>query len=143
MSLDQLRELRRSIVFGEKGHAAIVDHRGNIVSHPRPDWEAAIKNIAAIDPVARMMKGESGISRFHSPAANLKMIAGYASVPVAGWGVMVPQPEQELAFHAEDIQNSTQVALIVGVLVAGGLAWWLAGWLTAPIARIEAASRGV
>ena len=141
MSLDQLRELRRSIVFGEKGHAAIVDHRGNIVSHPRPDWEAAIKNIAAIDPVARMMKGESGISRFHSPAANLKMIAGYASVPVAGWGVMVPQPEQELAFHAEDIQNSTQVALIVGVLVAGGLAWWLAGWLTAPIARIEAASR--
>ncbi|MEP1029830.1 MAG: ATP-binding protein, partial [Alphaproteobacteria bacterium] len=141
MSLDRLRELRRSIVFGEKGHAAIVDHRGNIVSHPRPDWEAAVKNIATIDPVARMMKGESGVSRFHSPAANLKMIAGFASVPGAGWGVMVPQPEQELAFHAEDIQKSTQIALIVGVLVAGGLAWWLAGWLTAPIARIEAASR--
>ncbi|UTW50376.1 HAMP domain-containing protein [bacterium SCSIO 12827] len=141
MSLDRLRELRRSIVFGEKGHVAIVDHRGNIVSHPRPDWEAAVKNIATIDPVARMMKGESGVSRFHSPAANLKMIAGFASVPGAGWGVMVPQPEQELAFHAEDIQKSTQIALIVGVLVAGGLAWWLAGWLTAPIARIEAASR--
>ncbi|MEQ9681531.1 MAG: ATP-binding protein [Rhodospirillales bacterium] len=141
MSLEQLRELRRSIVFGEKGHAAIVDHRGNIVSHPRPDWEAAIKNIAAIDPVARMMKGESGISRFHSPAANVKMVAGFAAVPVAGWGVMVPQPENELAFHAEDIQRSTQIALFVGVLVAGGLAWWLAGWLTGPIARIEAASR--
>ncbi|MAY67340.1 MAG: hypothetical protein CMM77_09455 [Rhodospirillaceae bacterium] len=111
------------------------------MSHPRPDWEAAIKNIADIDPVARMMKGESGIARFHSPAANLQMIAGFASVPMTGWGVMVPQPESELAFQAEDIQKSTQIALIVGILVAGGLAWWLAGWLTAPIARIEAASR--
>ena len=140
MSLAWLHALRRSIVFGEKGHAAIVDHLGNIVSHPRPDWEAAIKNISAVAPVQLMMKGETGISRFHSPAANLWMIAGYAAVPTVGWGVMVPQPEKELSFHAEEIQHSTQIALAVGALVAGLLAWWLAGRLTEPIRRIEEAS---
>ena len=141
MSLDRLRDLRRSIAFGEKGHAAIVDHRGNIVSHPRPDWEVAIKNIAKIDPVARMIAGETGISRFYSPAADLKMVAGFAAIPRSGWGVMVPQPERELAFYAEEIQKSGQFALIAGVLAAGLLAWWLAGRLTAPIARVEEASR--
>lgn len=141
MSLDHLRELRGSIAFGERGHAAIVDHRGNIISHPRPDWEAAVKNIAAVEPVARMMAGETGVSRFHSPAANLRMVAGFAAMPDFGWGVMVPQPENELAFHAEEIRRSVKIALIVGTIVAAVLAWWLAGWLTAPIARIEEASR--
>ena len=141
MSLDHLRELRRSIVFGERGHAAIVDHLGNIVSHPRPDWEAAIKNIATVDPVARMIDGETGVSRFYSPAANLQMVAGIAAIPDFGWGVMVPQPENELAFHAEEVRRSVKVALFVGVLIAGVLAWWLAGRLTDPIARIDAASR--
>jgi signal transduction histidine kinase len=141
MSLDRMRALRRSIAFGEKGHAAIVDHQGNIVSHPRPDWEAAIKNIAGVDPVAKMLQGETGMSRFHSPASNLNMVAGFAAVPGVGWGVMVPQPERELAFHAQEIQKSGQIALITGVLAAAALAWWLAGRLTEPISRIEEASR--
>ncbi|PIW25806.1 MAG: hypothetical protein COW30_18205 [Rhodospirillales bacterium CG15_BIG_FIL_POST_REV_8_21_14_020_66_15] len=141
MSLDKLRELRRSIAFGDRGHAAIVDHRGNIVSHPRPDWESAIRNISDVDPVARMIKGETGISRFLSPAANLEMVAGFAAIPGVGWGVMVPQPEAELTFHADEIRKSGRIALVVGVLAAGFLAWWLAGRLTVPIARVEEASR--
>ncbi|MBD3667360.1 MAG: HAMP domain-containing protein, partial [Kangiella sp.] len=48
--------------------------------------------------------------------------------------------EKELSFHAEEIQHSTRIALIVGALIAGLLAWWLAGRLTEPIRRIEEAS---
>ncbi|MEK9671202.1 MAG: hypothetical protein VW268_01695 [Rhodospirillaceae bacterium] len=64
LSLNKLRDLRRFIAFGEKGHAAIVDHQGNIVSHPRADWEAAIKNLAMVEPVKMMIAGKTGISRF-------------------------------------------------------------------------------
>ena len=141
MSLEPFRELRRLIVFGEKGHAAIIDHKGNIVSHPRPDWEAAVKNIAKVEPVARMIAGESGMSRFLSPAANLKMVAGFSAIPRYGWGVMVPQPERELAFHAEVIRKGGEIALVIGLLMSCALAWWLAGRMTAPIAKVEEASR--
>lgn len=139
-SLDRIRKLRASIAFGHGGHAAIVDHRGNVVAHPRPDWQAAVKNIAQVDPVARAIAGGSGIARFHSPAADEGMVAGFANVADFGWGVMVAQPEKELAFHAEEVQRSAKIALAVGFALGGLLAWWLAGRLTAPIGRIEEAS---
>ena len=30
-----------AIAFGKLGHAAIVDHTGSVLSHPRPDWVAS------------------------------------------------------------------------------------------------------
>jgi len=69
-------ELGKSISFGEKGHAAIVDHAGNVLAHPLPSWIASRKNIAKISAVARMMNGETGIEQFYSPALKGDMIAG-------------------------------------------------------------------
>lgn len=88
--------LGRSVAFGKKGHAAIVDKEGNILAHPLPDWVAQRKNIAQVSAVQRMMAGETGIEQFYSPALKGDMIAGLTSVPGPGWGVMVPQPVSEL-----------------------------------------------
>jgi hypothetical protein len=35
-------ERGNSIAFGEKGHAAIVDHTGRLMAHPLPSWVATM-----------------------------------------------------------------------------------------------------
>lgn len=104
-------DLGRSIVFGEKGHAAIVDRTGAVIAHPRADWISERKVIAKVTPVARMMKGETGIETFYSPAADEDMIAGFTTVAGPGWGVMVPQPVAEI--YDKVAQNQSSLFLIV------------------------------
>lgn len=76
--------LGKAISFGVRGHAAIVDHKGNVLAHPLDDWIAERRNIAKISAVARMLNGETGIETFYSPALKSDMIAGFTVVPEVG-----------------------------------------------------------
>lgn len=112
-------ELGEQIAFGKRGHAAIVDRAGNILSHPIPDWVASRRNIAQVSAVARMMRGETGIEQFYSPALKGDMIAGLTAVEGPGWGVMIPQPVAEI--HEKVRENSLPIilALAIGWTMAG------------------------
>jgi len=108
---DFFTDLGRSIVFGEKGHAAIVDRSGTVLAHPRSDWVKQRKNISQVSAVQRMMQGETGIATFYSPAAEKDMIAGFTTVGDAGWGIMVPQPVSEI--HDKVAQTQSSLLLII------------------------------
>ena len=60
-------ELQSAIAFGKKGHAAIVDRRGRAIAHPNPQWRTAMRDLSALEPVRRMMGGETGVTRFFLP----------------------------------------------------------------------------
>ncbi|CAN0604486.1 unnamed protein product, partial [Ectocarpus sp. 12 AP-2014] len=67
---DYFVELGQAISFGKMGHAAIVDHVGNVLFHPLPAWTASRQNISGVSAVQRMMRGETGVETFFSPALN-------------------------------------------------------------------------
>ena len=115
MDTSYFRHLADSIAFGVKGHAAIVDQEGNVLAHPLAKWVAERKNIASISVVQRMIGGETGVEKFYSPALKGDMIAGFTTVPGAGWGIMVPQPISELHAKAYDGQLSTLTVLAAGI----------------------------
>ncbi|MEM7288988.1 MAG: EAL domain-containing protein, partial [Pseudomonadota bacterium] len=114
ISTKYFQELGKEISFGEKGHAAIVDQHGNVLSHPLDHWVKAAKNISAVSAVKRMMNGETGVERFYSPALEGDMIAGLTVVPGPGWGVMIPQPISELEAKA----FANLMPLLAGFLIA-------------------------
>jgi len=89
-------ELQSAIAFGKKGHAVIVDRRGRVIAHPNPQWRTTMRDLSALEPVRRMMNGETGVMRFFSPALQEEVITGFSTVPEVGWGVMIPQPLSEL-----------------------------------------------
>ncbi len=113
LSLAPIEALRRRIRFGERGHSAIVDQHGRVVAHPNPAWMAEMRDISSWPVVQAMMAGRTGVTTFYSPFVGAEMVAGYASVPGIGWGVMVPQPLDEVA---RDVR-----ALVRPVLVGGAL----------------------
>ena len=126
-------DLGKSISFGKKGHAAIVDSAGNVLAHPLPSWVASRKNIAKVSAVKRMMNGETGIEQFYSPALKGDMIAGLTSVKGPGWGVMIPQPVQELYDKVFENNKSILMALAIGLIISTIFVFVLANSLASPL----------
>lgn len=126
-----------AVAFGVKGHAAIVDQTGQVIAHPLPAWRKAIKNMAKITPVKRMMAQETGTAVFYSPALKADMVTGFTFVPTTGWGVMIPQPVSEIRSAATLIQNSAIGISAAGVAVAALLSWFLSGYLTRSLSLIS------
>ncbi|WP_299814285.1 EAL domain-containing protein [uncultured Roseibium sp.] len=134
------KNLSQSIIFGEKGHAAIVDRSGTVIAHPRQEWVDTRKNISQIPIVARMMNGETGIAEFFSPAVDKEMIAGFTSVPGPGWGVMVAQPVSEI--YEKVATNQSSLLLIIGgaVLATIAIGLLLARSLSRPLEDLARAT---
>ncbi|MCH7550590.1 MAG: PAS-domain containing protein [Proteobacteria bacterium] len=143
LGLEYVRKLQKSIAFGRRGHSAIVDKKGNLMAHPDPEWQRQMKNIAKVKPVAKMMAGETGVTIFYSPAVKKDMITGYTAVPSTGWGVMVPQPLEELEERAGDVQRVALTLIFIGLLVAGVLSWFLSGLLVRPVEAVVQAAREI
>ncbi|NKB51785.1 MAG: EAL domain-containing protein [Rhizobiaceae bacterium] len=129
-------ELGKQISFGAKGHAAIVDQSGNVLAHPLPSWIAVAKNISKVSAVRRMMNGETGIEQFYSPALKGDMIAGLTSVQGPGWGVMIPQPVQELYAKAFENLKPIFFGLILSVFATLLLVKTSINWLARPLENL-------
>jgi signal transduction histidine kinase/ActR/RegA family two-component response regulator len=85
-----------------------------------------------------MLGGETGVSRFFSPALQTDMIAGFTTTPGTGWGVMIPQPLTELKAHVAQVQRAIWAvsgAALLGATLLGGV---VSRWLAAPLQRIGA-----
>jgi len=136
ISTQHIREAQAAVVFGERGHAAIVDRTGKAIAHPNADWVATMKDMSFLPPVERMMRGETGVSQFFTPAMNADMVAGFTAVPNVGWGVMIPQPYEELERRASDVQNVALAIAAAGIAFAGLISWMLALKLSSPIKSI-------
>jgi diguanylate cyclase (GGDEF)-like protein/PAS domain S-box-containing protein len=141
LSTTYFKELQQSISFGIRGHAAIFDHQGKVIAHPRQDWVDHMKNLTTLEPVTQMLAGHRGVTIFDSPAINQPVVAGYTTVPKLGWGVMIPQPMSELQRSAADLAKITFEIVLLGLLGAGILSWWLAGFLSQPVLAITQATR--
>ncbi|RKF15571.1 diguanylate cyclase [Alginatibacterium sediminis] len=136
ISLAYIYSMQRSIAFGEKGHAAIVDQRGRVLAHPNKQWQREAKDISSISIVQKQIAGQTGVEQFYSPAMKSDMIAGYSSVPQTGWGVMIPQPVSELYENIRHVQDATIIIAIITSICAIGLSWILSGIFSQPVRRL-------
>ncbi len=134
---------QEAVTFGERGHAMIVDHAGKVVAHPSKEWQATSKDASALSVVQAMKRGETGVSFFYSPPMQAEMVAGYTVVPKVGWGVMVPQPMQELRQRAGDVKVIALGLALLGMTIAGILSWRLSKSLARPIEAIRRTARAI
>ena len=143
VTTNYLVSLQQAIAFGDRGHAVLTDSKGQVIAHPLRDWVAASRDISGVPAVAAMMRGETGVGQFYSPAFNDMMIAGYAVVPGTGWGVMVPQPITELRRRANQVNELAIVIAGVAFVAAVLMSYLIALWLTRPVRRVAATAEAV
>jgi diguanylate cyclase (GGDEF)-like protein len=141
LRMDYIEAIRARVKFGKKGHSAIVDQTGHVIAHPNPNWVKEIRDLSDWPIVQAMMAGKTGVTTFYSPFIKANMVAGYAAVPGIGWGIMVPQPESEVAAQVNELMRSHLIWATIGVLLAITLAVLLARWITRPLDSLASAGR--
>jgi len=141
LRIEPIEAIRKKVKFGERGHSAIVDQTGHVLAHPNPQWVSEIKDISDWPIVQSMMAGDTGATTFYSPFMKGNMVAGYAAVPDIGWGIMVPQPESEVAAHVNKLMRSHIIWGTVGLILAILLALGLSRWVTGPLNTLAGAGR--
>ena len=144
LKISVLEDLRAGIHFGKHGHSAMVDRFGHVIAHPNPEWmKDTIKDLSNLNIVQRMMAGETGVTEFYSPFKKEDMVAGFASVPKYGWGVMVPQPKVEVEAQVATLLMNELGWAVIGLLLAIIVGFTLANWITGPINRLAEISRSL
>lgn len=143
LGTDYIVKLQKAISFGRKGHAAIVDQTGRVLAHPRKAWARDMKNISKVLPVRRMIAGDTGVAQFFSPAMKKDMISGYTVVSGSGWGVMVPQPIDELEARANDVFKIALAVGAAGLLSAVFLGLLVAGALSSTLRNVVSVTRAI
>ncbi len=141
LRIDYIEAIRARVKFGKKGHSAIVDATGHVIAHPNPAWMKEIRDLSSWPIVKDMMAGKTGVTTFYSPFIKANMVAGYAAVPGIGWGIMVPQPESEVAAQVNELMRSHLIWATIGVILAIALAVLLARWITRPLDNLASAGR--
>ena len=134
-------KVQKAVTFGERGHAAIVDATGRTLAHPSEQWRSTRKDITVLPPVQYMTEGKTGVTRFYSPVMGADMVAGYAIVHDVGWGVMIPQPYDELLERANRGQFISILISLVGIITAGFISWWLARLMCKPLVAVASSAR--
>lgn len=136
LELDYVRELQASIRFGELGHSAIFDNKGFTIAHPIKAVEDAGMNASGISIVQQMMAGETGVNTFYSPPMNKDMVAGFTSVDLTGWGIMVPQPVEEIYQGVNRAAFGAYLMLTVFMFCASLVALLLSRSISGPIEKL-------
>ncbi|MDP6345677.1 MAG: HAMP domain-containing sensor histidine kinase, partial [Alphaproteobacteria bacterium] len=77
------------------------------------------------------------------PALKKDMVSGYTTVPETGWGVMVPQPIEELEERAGEVKAAALSLIVAGLFIAAILGWFLAGVLIRPVEAVLTAAREI
>jgi PAS domain S-box-containing protein len=129
-------KLQSALSFSEKGYTAIVDRSGHIIASPEPRWQAILQDMSQVEPMRRMLAGETGVLRFFSPAIQADMIAGFTTTPKTGWGVMILQPVSELAARVGQVQSAVWSVICIALIVAAILSVFVARLLATPLRRI-------
>jgi len=136
LSTKHIIDAQKMVVFGKRGHAAIVDKVGRVIAHPIKNWIDTMKDLSSLAPVKFMIQEKTGVTQFFSPALKADMIAGYTFVPKVGWGVMIPQPFEELEAQAANVRQVAFLITLFGIAVASIIAWLLANVLSRPILSV-------
>jgi signal transduction histidine kinase len=137
---DHVIATQKSIAFGERGHSMVVDQFGHVIAHPNAKWQASSKDASRLSVVKLMMQGKTGVAKFYSPPMKADMVAGYTSVSETGWGIMVPQPQQELTDNVANITRQAIFVALASIVTSCLLGWFVSRHLTQPISAVTAAA---
>ena len=137
---DYLIRLQRAIAFGARGHATILDGKGKVIAHPFQKWIDTEFDLSKTPPAKAIMAGQTGVMQFFSPAFKADMITAYAAEPETRWGIMVPQPMEELYAQADAVRKAATAIAFIGLLAAALVSWLLAKYIVRPLQAISDAA---
>lgn len=133
-----LNRLLASTFYQDGSYLYVVDQHRRLIYHPLNERVGTtVQGNAAIEEVIAGISGKKQIVNSKS----IEMLAGYATVPASGWGIVAQRPKQATlaaldALMLQVLLNSLPVAAISLLFI-----WWCARQIARPLKQLASGAR--
>ncbi|GLC90149.1 sensor domain-containing diguanylate cyclase [Lysinibacillus piscis] len=119
--------------YNDDSYVFVVDGDGRIIYHQD---KKRVNDIVLENPVVRkVIIGESGAEEVVN-TKGIKMLAGYAPIPLADWGVISQRPlDAALNGSNEQLQNML-VKAIPFTMILAIIIIWIVSWIVRPLQQL-------
>ncbi|KGD86864.1 diguanylate cyclase [Achromobacter sp. RTa] len=119
--------------YQDGSYLYVVDHEGRLIYHE--DTARIGEDVTANPAVAAVMRGQSGAQRLVN-TRGVDMLAGFADVPLSGWGVVAQRPTKATLEPLDDL-----IRALIGYAAPFALAfllaiWWCARKISQPLSQL-------
>ncbi|WP_323028602.1 sensor domain-containing diguanylate cyclase [Castellaniella defragrans] len=129
-----LQRMASEQYFRDGTYVYVVDAERRLLYHPEP---ARIGTVVAGNPVIEAVrKGRSGQMRLVN-SQGVDMLAGYAHVAAADWGVVVQRPTDFALQGLSDLMLRVLRLAVWPALVLLAMLWLLSGWISRPLGELS------
>lgn len=140
VNLKLIWDVVAGIEVGETGDAFVVDQPGRLIAHP--DIDLVLRGTddaraAALSELRETIAAAGGAPIQVVSPDGVQVVATTALVPSTGWTVFVEQPLAEAFAPIYAALWRTAGLLLVGAVLAAGLAYWLARRMSDPIRLLQ------
>ena len=128
-----LEQYRNSVVIGKTGFFYVTDGAGRPILAPQED-PAAEDMIAKVDLSAKL--GDDQASYVDSASGKPKFVV-FTTSPVTGWKIVGIVPLQEIMVEANSIRQLIIVSVVLSIVFAIGLNFFITARLTRPVQLLK------
>lgn len=105
VNLNAFYELTKNFKVGEGGFLYIVNHKGQVIAHPKYESQGKIIDFSSVPVVKKLLEGQSGIGENYNPIDKEVRLSAYEKVAKYDWGVVVAHPLATVYTERDAILN--------------------------------------
>lgn len=127
--------------YRDGSYLYVVDHARRLIFHPKSErLGQVVDGNQMVEAIVRQ-QDSSGSARMHN-SLGVDMLAGYATVPSTGWGVVAQRPADVTLGPLNRLMLDTLWHSLPLTLLALPCLWWLARVISQPLGQLaDSASR--
>ncbi|WP_225422490.1 GGDEF domain-containing protein [Pseudomonas huaxiensis] len=111
----------------------VVDNNRRLLYHPQFDRVGSV--VGANPAVDALLAGDSGAMQLIN-SQGVEMLAGFASIPLTGWGVVSQKPYRDTVAPLDSLMwQMLYRTAPVGLLILLGI-WWMTRLITRPLRQL-------
>jgi sigma-B regulation protein RsbU (phosphoserine phosphatase) len=150
VDLEWLTDMIAGLPMGRAGYAFLVSGNGTMICHPNTELIMNETIFSLADAVhdpgmraagRRMIRGETGVTPYVSFIGRKKSWLAYAPVPAAGWSIGLIFPKDEFRAKLLSLSRAETTVGLLGFAMLLALSLVIAHSITAPLRKLEAATR--
>lgn len=134
IDLEKLSKHIAETKIGQSGYAFLVDRQGKIITHPDKKLMQEMADFSQFAPVQGAISGKNGIAQYKDDEG--EKLAGFSSVSLSSWGVVVQQPLDEAMAKVSKFKITGIIATLIAILCAIAVGIFAAGLITKPIREL-------
>lgn len=134
----RLADVARRASPEPSGQVWVVDRQARLIAASDEGGVATLTDLSRQPAVVALGRGEEAGSLTYGPPAT-ERLAGYAAVPLLGWGVVVERSAAAALEGARFGRDLAFAILLVVIVIAAVMGWIAAGQLAAPLESLTEA----